>query len=344
MKICQVICSTGHGGLERHCVDLSNALAQRHQVTVLAPPGYDGRLAAAVDYRPLPLDRWRHNPWMLYRLLRALRDCSPDIVHAQANKAAAVVRSVAAFVTMPRVATIHNLRRNVSMFAGYDRVIAVSRQVAAQIGAAPVTVIWNGIEFHSGPPAREPARLRQRFGIASQRPLALAVGRMVPAKGFDVLLRAWVGLEADLLLVGDGPQRVALQELARSLGLEGRVHFAGFCLDAAEMMRDVDLVVIASRNEGGPYTFIEALRARQVVVSTAVGMVPEVLAAEHVVPCDDVQALHDSLAHVLDHYEQAREAFRALWQRAAAEMTVASMVAQTERVYEALHERRDATT
>ncbi|MBI5450316.1 MAG: glycosyltransferase [Gammaproteobacteria bacterium] len=338
MNICQVICSAGHGGLERHFADLCNGLSQRHKVVALAPSGYQGRLVPAVDYRALPLDSWRYNPVALLRLLAEIRRCEPDIVHAQANKATSMVGSLARWISAKRVATIHNQRRNVMMFAGYDHVIAVGQQAAAQITGSPVSVVFNGIAASREMVTRNPAVLRKRFSIDDPRPLVIALGRMVPAKGFDVLLEAWRGIDACLLLIGDGPQRSLLEKQANDLGLRGNVRFVGYCADAAQLLWHADLLVISSRNEGFPYVLVEALHARQVVISTSVSGALDVLPAEYRVSCGSAAALHDKVQWALDNIELLRKMYEPVWLMAHQELTIESMVGRTGAIYQGLLE------
>ncbi|NCA23702.1 MAG: glycosyltransferase, partial [Betaproteobacteria bacterium] len=108
----------------------------------------------------------------------------------------------------------------------------------------------------------------------------LAVGRLVPAKSFDVLLDAWQSIEAPLVIAGSGPLAEVLQARLMSLGLHNRVRLLGHRDDVAQLMRSAELLVISSRNEGGPYVMTEALHARLPMVSTTVGATPEILPAD----------------------------------------------------------------
>jgi glycosyltransferase involved in cell wall biosynthesis len=80
-----------------------------------------------------------------------------------------------------------------------------------------------------------------------------------------------------LVVIGDGQLRSELEELGRSLKLAGDVIFLGNREDVAELLNDVDLVALTSKNEGTPLSLIEAMAARKAVVSTAVGGVVDLL-------------------------------------------------------------------
>jgi glycosyltransferase involved in cell wall biosynthesis len=90
----------------------------------------------------------------------------------------------------------------------------------------------------------------------------LAVGRMKPVKGFDLLLDAVARLDSGsfhLTIVGDGPVRGALERQAKALGITGMCTFTGFQPNPFPYMRKADLLMLTSRHEGSPNTALEAL-------------------------------------------------------------------------------------
>lgn len=108
----------------------------------------------------------------------------------------------------------------------------------------------------------------------------VAVGRMMPVKGFDVLLQALHLLDAptvQLDLVGDGPELPRLRALAESLGLASRVHFHGFQSNPYHWMRRADALVLSSRYEGLPNAVIEALACGTPVIASPVPAALEII-------------------------------------------------------------------
>jgi rhamnosyl/mannosyltransferase len=107
---------------------------------------------------------------------------------------------------------------------------------------------------------------------ASSLPLLLFVGRLVPYKGVDVLLRSLVDVQARLTIVGDGPRRGALEQLASDLGVADRVRFAGVLSDAEIIARyhaaDVFVLPSVTRAEAFGMVQIEAMACGTPVVST----------------------------------------------------------------------------
>lgn len=215
MNICQVVASQGRGGLEKHVRELSFGLVERgHRVTVVAPPEFLAALPATVTKQALNAGHSRYNPLLLGDLFFKLRASGCDVIHAQASKAASLVGSVGHFLPQPFVATLHNIKRNLSPFLKADHVIAVSRQLAHPFDPAKSSVIYNGIEQ---PQATAQPDVRADFGLPPDLPLLLAVGRLVEAKGFDLLLEAVHGLPLSLLIVGDGPEKERLEKKVAQL-------------------------------------------------------------------------------------------------------------------------------
>ncbi len=326
MKICQFVASSGSGGLERHVVDLCNALSERHEVTLIAAESFRSQLHKHVAFAPFPARGWRRSPRHLWRLYRILRRAQPDVVHAQASKAAAMVRILKPLLGAQTVATIHNRKRSSRAFDGYDWVIGVSGDVARQISSTRTSVVFNGIN----PPLPAPS-LR-----ATGQPTALAVGRLVPAKGFDILLDAWRHVDAPLAIAGNGPELQGLQARIEEYGLSERVTMLGFRDDIPDLLRSAHLVVITSRREGFPYVLIEALHAQAVVLSTPVPGALDVLPGEAILSDPSPHAIAARINEVLADLPGLQDRFKPVWEFARRELTVSAMAAKTEAVYSQL--------
>ena len=142
------------------------------------------------------------------------------------------------------------------------------------------------------------------------------IARLVPIKRVDRFLRvagqiAAARPDAQFLIVGDGELREPLRASAEAAGLDGRLVWAGFRRDIADVCFASDVVVLTSDNEGTPVSLIEAQAAGTPVVSTRVGGVSSVVRAGRVVERDDERGLAGAVCAVLDD--------EALAQRAVAE-------------------------
>jgi glycosyltransferase involved in cell wall biosynthesis len=177
---------------------------------------------------------------------------------------------------------------------------AYLRRIALGWGLDParVTVVPN-----PAPPLPElPSRdvLRATLGLRARPTLGFA-GRLTVQKALPGLLAALAEVpDADLVLLGDGPERDALEERASALGLGERVRFLGGGDRGAvlRLFRAVDVAVLSSDWENFPHTVVEALAVGTPVVATAVGGVPEVVVDGEnglLVPPGDVAALAAAL-------------------------------------------------
>ncbi len=166
-----------------------------------------------------------------------------------------------------------------------------------------VEVISRGVDrsqFHILP-ARES---RQKLGLPAERKLLLWVGRMVAVKGLDVLFRAMADpavarTDLAVVLVGDGPLKGALGRLARRLGIEDRVIFAGR-VSHAELptwYAAADRLVLPSRSEGVPNVLLEGLACGRRFFASRVGGVPDLATdPDQLLPVGDVAAWATRLA------------------------------------------------
>ncbi|MCO5171740.1 MAG: glycosyltransferase [Planctomycetes bacterium] len=173
--------------------------------------------------------------------------------------------------------------------------VCVSEEVAAEALAAGVEAervvrIPNGVDLGPDVAQADP-------GAA---PTVLFVGRLDPAKGADDLLRAFARLAgggARLVLAGDGPERPALERLARDLGVADRVDLLGRRDDVPALLRGATVVAVPSRSEGLSNALLEALAAGCAVVATAIGPNREAAGdAALLAPPGDVAALAGALA------------------------------------------------
>lgn len=142
-----------------------------------------------------------------------------------------------------------------------------------------------------------PSREALRAELELQGRVLAFAGRLVPAKGLETGLRALAAVpDVTLAIAGDGPDRPALERLARELTIDGRVRFLGsVSRDAVlRLFRAGDASVLPSDWENFPHTVVEALAVGCPVIATTVGGVPEVVVDGEnglLVPAGDVAAL-----------------------------------------------------
>lgn len=336
MKIVQVLATGGGdlGGLEKHTLQLCAELAAAgDEVHLFADGSYAAHVPLGVQLHALDFGCSRRNLVLLWKLRRGIERLKPDIVHAQANKAAELVASPPRWLPGVKLATVHGTKKAVSVYRHFAGVIAVSQQLAARLPAQQLRVIYNGV-----PPqqcsAAEVEQLRAELALPAGK-IFLAAGRLVSVKGYDVLLRAFVGVRGTLLIAGDGPEREALGALSARLRLQGRVRWLGMRKDIAALMQLADWVVLSSRREGFPLVLVEALQAGRPLLSTQVSGANELLSPQWLAPVEDIAALQVLLQRAAALAVMPEE-FLPLIRRARSDLTAHGMMQRTRRFYQEL--------
>ena len=247
------------------------------------------------------------DPIAAWRLARIIRRVKPDVIHTHTAKAGAVGRAAALLAGTRRPVVVHTFHGHVlrgyfgragtllfraietALARATDRLVAVSPEVRDELVALRVaprdkfSVVRLGIELEPRVAvAGDVAEVRRRHGIPAGRFVVGLFGRMTAVKRTDDLLTMLAGVrergvDALLLLVGDGDDRERLEQRAHDLGLARSCLFLGYQEDVAPWYALCDAVVLTSASEGTPVTIIEALAAGRPVVATRVGGVPDVV-------------------------------------------------------------------
>lgn len=218
---------------------------------------------------------------------------------------------------------IHEAERHLARAS--DQVIACSLFMREEItrvlevDADKVVVIPNGVE--SKPPHvwrqdQGPAELRQRFDLPAAGPLIFFVGRLVWPKGPDLLVSAMPAViaafpTASAILAGQGPLRDRLQQQIQDMGLQDRVHLAGFIADDLrdDLYALADVAVFPSRYEPFGIVALEAMAAGAAVVVADVGGLREVVAnglTGLCAPAENVDGLAQAIIRTLADPEGAQ--------------------------------------
>lgn len=333
MKMALVCASGAQGGLEKHVLELAEGLAQRgHEITLIGPQALVARASTKLIGRSVNFDRPRWWPG-LRRALREALTGDWDVIHAHANKATELVSRCRNQVAARRwVATLHNEKKETRAFSAFDEVIVVSERLRAFVQAPRVSVVLNGIDPPQQAVSRDRPWLAQLAGLDAGRPILLSVGRLVPAKGFDRLIRAAQLAHVQVAIAGEGPERESLQALVAK-NPKG-ISFLGARSDVPQLLSACDGLVIASRHEGGPYTLAEALLAKRPVLATRVGMVADVLPESLILP-EEPAAMAAQLRQFSEDLGLWRSLCATAFAQAAYRLTLEAMIEATLSVYQA---------
>jgi glycosyltransferase involved in cell wall biosynthesis len=345
MKVLHVHRIGGIGGSERHLLTLLPALAERGvDVRFLglddpsrAPDPFYEQLTVPFERLPAPRDV---DPRLAGRVVRAARQADlvhTHLVHADVYGALGARRLVSTkhnddpFRTGP----FRFVERALTLRAG--RVVAITEALArflvVRVGLPPekVTTIHYGLDAVPEPWGENPPS-----PVADDARVLLAVCRLEPQKGVDIAVRALARVRgrhptAELVVLGEGPERPALERLAAELDVP--VRLLGRVPDVAAWLRLADVLVHPARWEGFGLALLEAMLAELPVVATRISSIPEIVVDGEtglLVPADDAAALADAIATVLDDPNGYGPAGR---ERAHREFSVARMADRTLDVY-----------
>ena len=307
----------------------------------------------------------------IVRLARLIRRLRPHILHTHTAKAGAVGRLAALLAGDARppivVHTFHGhvLRGYFDPLrtAGFrllerwlatktTALVAVSPQVRddlVALGVAPrerFVVVRLGIELEQRVAAEQDGRGESRrvLGIGPDRFAVGWIGRMTGVKRTEDVLRAFRrlrdrGVDACLCMIGDGPDRPAVERRAHELGVMRDTLFLGYQEEVAPFYAAFDAMILPSINEGTPVSAIEALAAGRPVVATRVGGVPDVVREGEdgfLVEAGDVDALAERLARLAADPELRERLGAAGRARVIPRYSVARLVDDIDLLYRSL--------
>ncbi len=360
MRIAYVLTSLGMGGAERQVVALAERMAERgHAVSLIV------LLGRQAEEWPISLDPgrvvylgMRKNPSSVFaglaQALRFLRGFQPDLIHSHTYPANIVARLLHLAHPAPVVCTIHSIREGGWLrLLSYRLTSPLSRRTTfvSQAGRARYlrlqavssrnsSVVSNGIdtlEFSPGAERRKRTRSAMRVGSEF---IWLAAGRIVPAKNYPHLLRAFAEVKAEfpsaqLWIAGEARDEYARRVQALSASPESGVLWLGLRRDMSALLDAADGFVMASAWEGMPLAAGEAMAMEKPVVATDVGGVRELVGEAGVlVPAKSQEALVQAMFTLMRTPPEAREALgRTARQRIAAGFSIAARAGEWEALY-----------
>lgn len=364
LNVLQLIPTLDRSGAEKQMVLLAKGLPrERFRVEVAALTRL-GPLEADLTALGIPVTligkRHKADPLALRRLVRFMRERRFDVVQTWIFAANTYGRLAARRARVPVVITAEMavdlwkgrtplaIDRRLACACWTDRVVGNSRAVVdfyrnAGIPEDRLAMIYSGISDEE-PPTVDRTEVRASLGLPVDAPLALFVGRLAAQKGVGDLLKALDLLQhvrPDLrtLIVGDGPLRVDLEELANAFRLGGSARFLGHRDDVPRLLAAADLLVLPSLYEGLPNVVLEAMRFRLPVVATAAPGTTEVVSDGQtglLVPPRAPKALAQAIRTLLDEPDYARRLGEAGRARVEADFRAETMVARFANLYEGL--------
>ena len=360
MRIVYVLTSLGMGGAERLALGLGKRMADRgHAVaTMVLRPRVAEEWATRLDVIHLEM---RRTPLSVVAALvkgrRFLREFKPDVVHSHSfhgNLIARILKLLVPGVSV--VSTVHNVYeggwRRMLAYRLTDglswRTVAVSQAAAERfvrlnaVRRAKCAVVPNGIDTGEFAPSAERRTATRAAMGANEVFVWLTAGRVVPAKDYPNLLRAFAKVltlraDARLWVAGEavGAEGDRVRALAVELGAGNAVEWLGLRRDMPALLDAADGFVLASAWEGMPLALGEAMAMEKPVVATDVGGVRELVGETGtVVACRDSDALARAMAEEMERSAEERNGLGRLERsRVLSQFSMDARADEWERLY-----------
>ena len=181
------------------------------------------------------------------KLRKLLKNIKPDIVHTHGSKTTSIISSINNN-NYKHIATVHGIKKNKSIYERADFVIGVSQRAIEDI-KTPSKIISNW--WHP----------KLKKFKSNTKKYALAIGRLERVKGFDLLIASWANIQTNLVIVGSGKEKRNLVNLINEKKLSNKITIID-SVNRDELLRFYDeavVLIISSRDEGGPRVALEAL-------------------------------------------------------------------------------------
>ena len=294
LRVMHVILSRGFAGSERAAAEACAALAQRHDVALVVRSDHRDRSGASLldDVGP-GIQVFEVPPWWRTqaRLAEIIERWRPDIIHTHLRRGTRYVSRIER--TARHVSTLH-LHLNGPHYLRTDALFCISEWQLATVPTAyhgKTYLVPNSLVSNPRLPPERIRQLRVELGATDDDFLIGGVGRLVPRKGFDILLQAFAQAQlprAKLVIVGDGSERRSLERQAGA-----GVRFEGFRRDVKDLYQAFDLFVCPSRYEPFGRVIAEALDSGVPVVACE-SEGPRDIAQRYpidLIPIDDVEEM-----------------------------------------------------
>lgn len=299
MRIIQILPELDIGGVERHVIDLSNELTERgHEVMVISNGGQmQNQLSGKVLHRDLPVHK--KNPITAWRcsgeISSWIRQEGWELIHAHSRVPAWIAWRASSKTKIPWIYTAHacySLNYGLIPLKHAGFVISVSETVQDHINGClpenftviPVALPEPTVRWDST------YRSKNRF---------IFVGRLTKIKGLDTVIEALGKLRDDnwtLDVLGDGPERQALESLTQKLEISDKVIFRGYSDQVDNFMTNSSCLLFPSHTEGMPLTLVRAVQIGIPVIASNISSVSEMTGStEGLISAGDISGWRDAI-------------------------------------------------
>lgn len=217
-----------------------------------------------------------------------------------------------------------------------------------RLPAGKVFVISNGVDTDRFAPVPDVVAVRRKLGIGPTDPVVTIVAALRPEKNHELFLEMASRIVRELpaakfLVIGDGPRRDPMEQLAGELGIQNSVHFLGSRDDVPSLLSATDIFALTSHNEANPVSILEAMSIGRPVVATDVGSIREAVyegVTGHLVAPGDATQLTARVLDLLRDPLRAQSMGAAAREKVVSRWSLDSLVQGYERLIEKIFARK----
>ena len=320
MKVVHLVLSNAFAGIEQHVDELLSNKLNDKPILVCNDSIADYFDKSISIYKIKNIGR--RSLYGKYKLKKLLNKINPDIVHTHGSKTTTIISSINNN-QFKHVATVHGIKKNKKIYEKADFIIGVSQKAIDGLknNVAVVTNWWN-------PSLNKFDHKKNKY--------ALAVGRLEKVKGFDLLINSWTNINTKLLIIGSGKEKNTLINLINTKGLHEKITIIDNVHknELINYYRNAKLLIISSRDEGGPRVALEALYLEIPVLSTEVGHMSKLLPKELLANSNDLISLQTMLERYVDQIDTINQ--DAVFEFITTEFSIDEKISEIKDIYKSL--------
>ena len=320
MKVVHLVLSNAFAGIEQHVDELLSNKLNDKPILICNDSIADCFDKSISIYKIKNIGR--RSLYGKYKLKKLLNKINPDIVHTHGSKTSSIISSINNN-RFKHVATVHGIKKNKKVYEKADFVIGVSQKTINGLknNVAVVTNWWN-------PSLNKIDHKKNEY--------ALAIGRLEKVKGFDLLINSWANINTKLVIIGSGKEKNTLTNMINTKGLNEKVTIIDNVQknELINYYRNAKLLIISSRDEGGPRVALEALYLEIPVLSTDVGHMSKLLPKEMLANTNDLISLQTLLEKYVDKIDTINQG--AVFEFITNEFSIDEKISEIKDIYESL--------
>ena len=320
MKVVHLVLSNAFAGIEQHVDELLSNKLNDKPILICNDSIADCFDKSISIYKIKNIGR--RSLYGKYKLKKLLNKINPDIVHTHGSKTSSIISSINNN-RYKHVATVHGIKKNKKVYEKADFIIGVSQKTINGLknNVAVVTNWWN-------PSLNKIDHKKNEY--------ALAIGRLEKVKGFDLLINSWANINTKLVIIGSGKEKNTLTNMINTKGLNEKVTIIDNVQknELINYYRNAKLLIISSRDEGGPRVALEALYLEIPVLSTDVGHMSKLLPKEMLANTNDLISLQTLLERYVDKIDTINQG--AVFEFITNEFSIDEKISEIKDIYESL--------